>query len=80
MKKEQLKIAIKINQEIEECEKQIRMIENLLSRPVQQTEWSNDLRNGHIKVPRELFETVGKLIMSQYINDLKELEKELDNL
>lgn len=80
MKKEQLKIAISINQEIEECGKQIRMIENLLSRPVQQTEWSNDLRNGYIKVPKQLFETVGKLIMSEYMNKLKELEKELENL
>lgn len=80
MEKEQFKKAIEILRQIEEVERQIKLTKYLLSRPIQQTKWSNDFRDGHVLIPEELHETIGKLVLSEYTNRLQDLNKELKNV
>lgn len=81
MKKENLKKANELIEEIEHAEESLRIAqwtqtENVLERVSRLSIGSG----ADIDVPKSLFKVIGKLILSEYVLRLAELQKEFDEL
>lgn len=82
MTKETLDKANELANKLEECKKNLKKIEYTQSENVVIRE--SYLRcNGileSVEIPKSLFRVVGKLIKSEYIQEISKLQKELDEL
>jgi len=82
MTKETLKKANDLANKLEECENNLQKIGYTQSEDVVIRE--SYLRcNGiedNVKIPKSLFRVIGKIIESEYIQEINKLQKELDEL
>ena len=82
MTKETLEKANDISNKLEECKKNLQKIgytqsENVVIRESYLR--CNGIEGG-VTIPKSLFRVIGKLIESEYIQEIDKLQKELDRL
>ena len=82
MDKGQLERGLEIQEEIEECQKNIRKADYMVSEkiPIRHSYLNFIGIDDSVVVPETLFRIIGKLILSEYNQRLIDLQNEFDRL